>query len=69
MDLEPFTRINPCGFNQLQMTQIANFKYVQMENVIRQLTDAIIHVFNYEIKVMIHRPEITRLPNVELAYA
>lgn len=23
MDLEPFTRINPCGFSQLEMTQIA----------------------------------------------
>jgi lipoyl(octanoyl) transferase len=25
MDLEPFTRINPCGFRQLKMTQIAEF--------------------------------------------
>lgn len=24
MDLEPFTRINPCGFSQLQMTQLAD---------------------------------------------
>ncbi len=25
MDLEPFSRINPCGFKQLQMTQMRNF--------------------------------------------
>ncbi len=26
MDLEPFTRINPCGYKALEMTQIADFK-------------------------------------------
>lgn len=25
MDLEPFTRINPCGFSKLEMTQLADF--------------------------------------------
>lgn len=25
MDLEPFTRINPCGFNQLSMSQVSDF--------------------------------------------
>jgi lipoyl(octanoyl) transferase len=25
MDLEPFSRINPCGFHKLKMTQIKNF--------------------------------------------
>lgn len=25
MDLEPFTRINPCGFAKMQMTQISDF--------------------------------------------
>ena len=28
MDLEPFKRINPCGFNQLEMTQLTHFSKI-----------------------------------------
>jgi lipoyl(octanoyl) transferase len=35
MDLEPFTRINPCGFQHLHMTQIKDFysqvKFAEVE--------------------------------------
>ena len=43
MDLEPFLRINPCGFKQLKMTQIADFAKVSglscvSEKLIHHLT-------------------------------
>jgi len=35
MELEPFSRINPCGFSGLAMTQISDFvKTVQMRDVV-----------------------------------
>jgi len=38
MDLEPFTRINPCGFTQLAMTQITNFQPgVTLESVMQNI--------------------------------
>jgi lipoyl(octanoyl) transferase len=38
MDLEPFTRINPCGFKALKMTQIADFvPSITLEQVIVDL--------------------------------
>jgi lipoyl(octanoyl) transferase len=33
MDLEPFQRINPCGFQGLQVTQLATFTEVKMDEV------------------------------------
>ncbi len=39
MDLKPFKGINPCGFSQLEMTQIADFKPdVDVEQVCRQFS-------------------------------
>lgn len=32
MELEPFKRINPCGFSQLKMTQLSD--YIQIENTL-----------------------------------
>ncbi len=40
MDLQPFSRINPCGFSQLEMTQLADFIHpVKMDDVKTRLTD------------------------------
>ncbi|HSW69683.1 MAG TPA: lipoyl(octanoyl) transferase LipB [Gammaproteobacteria bacterium] len=40
MDLEPFSRINPCGYKQLKMTQLADFKLdVDIKTVEKQLID------------------------------
>jgi len=40
MDLAPFSRINPCGYKQLEMTQLADFKSeVNIKIVERQLMD------------------------------
>lgn len=33
MDLEPFSRINPCGHRDLKMTQMANFKHASDQSV------------------------------------
>jgi lipoyl(octanoyl) transferase len=33
MDLEPFQRINPCGFQGLQVTQLVTFAEVKMDEV------------------------------------
>lgn len=38
MDLEPFSRINPCGFKQLEMTQLTDFvNPVDMKTIQQQL--------------------------------
>lgn len=48
MDLEPFSRINPCGFAKLEMTQIANTQpTVEMNQVASQLADYLILNLGY----------------------
>ncbi len=43
MDLEPFTRINPCGYEGLQVTQIADHAEVDsVEAIGTQLTDLLV---------------------------
>lgn len=37
MDLEPFTRINPCGEPTLQVTQISDFTEVSIEDIANRL--------------------------------
>lgn len=39
MDLEPFTRINPCGFEGLEVTQLLSFRAVALEEVQRLLVE------------------------------
>jgi len=39
MDLEPFDRINPCGFQGLEVTQLVSFRQVRLEEIERQLVD------------------------------
>jgi lipoyl(octanoyl) transferase len=48
MDLEPFSRINPCGFKQLEMTQLANFiNPIEIKTVEMQLVDYLIKNLGY----------------------
>lgn len=48
MDLEPFSRINPCGFKQLEMTQLADFiKPIEIKTVEMQLMDYLIKNLGY----------------------
>jgi len=49
MDLEPFSRINPCGYEGLEVTQLKNFVYdVDIENVIGDLQQKLLKNLSYE---------------------
>lgn len=51
MDLEPFLRINPCGFRQLQMTQMRQWvSTVQVADVMPHLLGSVCANFNYVIE-------------------
>lgn len=40
MDLEPFTRINPCGYEKLEMTQLIEYnKMIDIESVSKELAN------------------------------
>lgn len=48
MDLEPFSRINPCGFKQLEMTQLADYvKPIDIKTIEVQLADYLIRNLGY----------------------
>jgi lipoyl(octanoyl) transferase len=49
MDLEPFNRINPCGYEGLEVTQFRNFvNDVDIENVIGDLQQQLLKNLSYE---------------------
>jgi len=48
MDLEPFSRINPCGYQGLQMTQMQNFiPLVELAEVQNQLSKQLAYTLGY----------------------
>ena len=47
MDLEPYQRINPCGFEGLEVTQLADFGKVDICQVQRRLTNQLAAVLGY----------------------
>ncbi len=47
MDLEPFQRINPCGFEGLQVTNLSAFAEVSMAEVEDRLIDGLCEVLGY----------------------
>jgi lipoyl(octanoyl) transferase len=47
MDLEPFQRINPCGFEGLEVTQLVSFAEVTMREVEQVLINHIAQQLNY----------------------
>ncbi|MEJ8566944.1 lipoyl(octanoyl) transferase LipB [Elongatibacter sediminis] len=47
MDLEPFQRINPCGFEGLQVTQLVTFTPVSIEDASRRLVQALAEQLEY----------------------
>ncbi len=54
MDLTPFSYINPCGFSNLQMTQIAYFKPEQTcESIIPLFTAAFLRHFGYTENILV----------------
>lgn len=49
MDLEPFRRINPCGYEGLEVTQLKDLvSDVEIEPVINNLQQRLINKFSYE---------------------
>ena len=49
MDLEPFSRINPCGYEGLEVTQIRNIiSDIELESVTDDLQQRLIEQFSYE---------------------
>lgn len=49
MDLEPFGRINPCGYSELEMTQLANFEgFEAIEQASGRLVRSIQESFGYD---------------------
>jgi lipoyl(octanoyl) transferase len=49
MDLEPFNRINPCGYEGLEVTQLKNYvNDVDIENVISDLQQKLLKNLSYE---------------------
>ena len=48
MDLEPFSRINPCGLFGIQVTHMASALSVNLEEVQRQLIASLLKQFNLE---------------------
>ena len=47
MDLEPFSRINPCGLEGMQATQISNFySQVALDDIREQIGDRVAIAFD-----------------------
>ena len=47
MDLEPFQRINPCGFQGLQVTNLSTFADVTMSEVEDRLINGMSTLLGY----------------------
>jgi len=47
MDLEPFQRINPCGYAGLQVTQLSALAPVEFSEVEQRLVDALVRQLGY----------------------
>jgi len=47
MDLEPFQRINPCGFEGLSVTQLSDLAKIEIGEVETQLVDSIASQLGY----------------------
>jgi lipoyl(octanoyl) transferase len=52
MDLEPFQRINPCGYAGLEVTQLARFADVQLSEVQARLVASLVRVLGYNDRLV-----------------
>lgn len=58
MDMEPFSRINPCGFSGLPMCQVRDFNgTVSLPVLAEQLTDTLAEVLGYSAS-NVHRAQV-----------
>ena len=49
MDLEPFSRINPCGLFGIEVTHIADFQKVDIEEAKEKLLSALLRRYDLEV--------------------
>ena len=49
MELEPFSRINPCGLSGMEVTQVASYKLCDIEEVKLDLLREISRVFGFKL--------------------
>ncbi len=49
MELEPFSRINPCGLFGMEVTQVARYKSCDIEDVKLDLLSEISTVFDFKL--------------------
>mgnify|MGYP003328085156 CR=1 FL=1 len=49
MDLEPFSRINPCGLLDMEVTQVASYKLCNIKSVKLDLLREISQVFDFKL--------------------
>ena len=49
MELEPFSRINPCGLSGMKVTQVASYKLCDIEDVKLDLLSEISRVFGFKL--------------------
>lgn len=59
MDLEPFQRINPCGFSGLQVTQLSAHAPVRLDEVADRLVACLASQLEYTEIVAEEAPELT----------
>ncbi|NOY71363.1 MAG: lipoyl(octanoyl) transferase LipB [Gammaproteobacteria bacterium] len=57
MDLEPFSRINPCGLSDIKMTQLRNFlPNCNVSNISQEILTYITRNMNYQTRTFETRP-------------
>ena len=59
MDLEPFQRINPCGFSGLQVTQLSAHVAVRPNEVADRLVSCLVAQLEYTEVLGDEPPELT----------
>jgi lipoyl(octanoyl) transferase len=57
MDLEPFQRINPCGFHGLEITQLVSFSAVKLRDVENLLVDQLARQLGYTCVNRLDEPD------------
>lgn len=59
MDLEPFSRINPCGYPNLTVVQMRDFKNpIEVEEIAPKLIDRLMHHLNYSLLITENKDKI-----------
>lgn len=54
MDLEPFSRINPCGYQGLEVTQLSGFNNLSLEEAQKKLIPYLYNSLGYEEKTVLY---------------